>query len=387
MFHCRRIAFVTRGALLASIIIHAALPRFFIAAADSSVEKDANNAFVSKRHTTSSIGSHDAPLSQMLRPSEASLAAMVRGLASSGFEGSSATAENNDADNSSAAAASASKAFLPSGLAKKDLTHRVRQVLDAQARGTSRGLDASSSTTESGIDLVGFGSSLSQLLSEWPSLENNIADADSLVTALTKANDEAITTTDGASKTHILGAGKALLSKLDVLVKEILASDEFPRLRNWVLLLLAIIDEILCTCRIPALGQTARSGGFPTMSTMIESVQVRSEGANDDMMRAVMGEIIRDAAVGTDSTDSQIDSIVDGIIEKVIEVSTSSFSMLLISLRTTSCVSCSAYMYVFILVFLSFPAYLSTNSQSSGSSPKAFRMFSATTAVFSLDSY
>ena len=123
------------------------------------------------------------------------------------------------------------------------------------------------------------------------------------------------------------------------------------------------------------------------MSTMIESVQVRSEGANDDMMRAVMGEIIRDAAVGTDSTDSQIDSIVDGIIEKVIEVSTSSFSMLLISLRTTSCVSCSAYMYVFILVFLSFPAYLSTNSQSSGSSPKAFRMFSATTAVFSLDSY
>lgn len=271
----RRLALFAQKALFASVVIYAAFP--FFAGASGSSEKDASNTYASNNGRSVALAEilkpSEATLSALFQPSEASLSAPLQYFVSSGAE-----------------------EIMPP-LQVKPISR------------TGSGLRTTSSTNAFGMDLFGLGTVLSKLLSLWPSLESNIADAESLVTALTKI-DGATVIVDG-----VLGANKALLSKL---VEALLASKEFPRLKNWVLLLLAIVNEIICTCRVPALRQMTRFGGLPTM---IESIEVRTEGTNDDMMQTILEDIVRDAAVGTDTTNSQIYAFADALRQKVVEVS------------------------------------------------------------------
>ena len=282
-----RVALLARGALLASLVAFAAIGAFpsFVGGAGPPplVENDSITAAAPNgdhaHHTDSTLA--NARLS-----SQATFASMSQGFA----PGSRGARTVGGSAHASTSTTNGIQSVLPFWLgAKNDRPSHLRPALNDRADDTARNLRTTTAdsiqTDIQGIKLVDFANILSQLLSQWPALEPNIADMDSLVTVLTS--------TDGDSAGAGAGDNILLFSQLTGFQK-ILASPEFTNLQSLVSLLPIIVAKVL---------------------------RRKADDGNDAMMQSVMVDIVRDAAVGTTTTDSQIGVIADALRTTVIEVS------------------------------------------------------------------
>jgi hypothetical protein len=281
-----RVALLARGALLASLVAFAAMVPSFVDGAGPPplVENDSITAAAPN-------GDHAHRTDTTL--SQATFAAMSQGFAA-GSRGARTVGGNA---RSSTSTTTGILSVLPfnGGVVKNDRT----------SQDTARNLRTTTADS-SGIKLVDFANILSQLLSQWSALKPNIADMDSLLTVLTstvgaaEAKFAALSMNAQESvalRTCLMTMGfpqPATPLQTDNSLQNILASPELTHLQNLVGLLTIIVAKVL--------RRTADDG-------------------NDAMMQSLMVAIVHDAAVGTNSTDSQIDVIADVLKATLIEVS------------------------------------------------------------------